>query len=274
MLKNYVISLTNAHQRRMHIMQEFRQKNITFEFFDAITPEKIDDLAIKFGLDITSANLTKGELACLFSHISLWQKAIDDDLEYIGIFEDDVYLANSSQSFLNNTDWIPKDCHIIKVELFEKSILSKGTKISAKDRFLIPLIDIHLGCAGYILSKDGSISLLKFHQHYAKHNGMIAVDHLMFEHYIQCGEYHSYQLNPCLCIQSDRQTSQTVILSQLEQDRRKRLDKTLRVDTYKINPYKKIWREIKRPFLQFYRWMKKIITHINKKRKTIYLTLD
>lgn len=183
-------------------------------------------------------------------------------------------MANSSQSFLNHTDWIPKDCHIIKVELFEKSILSKGPQIPIKDRRLVPLADIHLGTAGYILSKDGAISLLKFHQHYAKHNGIIAVDHIVFEHYIQHGKYHPYQLNPCLCIQSDRQTSQTVILSQLEQDRRKRLDKTLRVDTYKINPCKKIWREIKRPFLQFYRWMKKIITHMDKKRKTIYLTLD
>ena len=252
------------------------QKEINFEFFDAVTPDQIDELATKFGLDITNANLTKGELACLFSHVSLWQKAIDDDLEYIGIFEDDVYLANSSQSFLNNTDWIPKDCHIIKIELFDKIILSKGTKISVKDRFLIPLIDIHLGCAGYILSKNAAINLVDFHKDYTKYNGIIAVDHIVFEHYMQHGKYHPYQLNPCLCIQSDRQADQTIILSQLEQDRRNRFENALRIEREKINQnlHKKIWREVKRPFWQFYRWIKKIITYINRKRKTVYLTLD
>ncbi|OPH39354.1 glycosyltransferase family 25 protein [Moraxella lacunata] len=276
MLKNYVISLANAQERRLHIIQEFGQKEINFEFFDAVTPDQIDELATKFGLDITNANLTKGELACLFSHVSLWQKAIDDDLEYIGIFEDDVYLANSSQSFLNNTDWIPKDCHIIKIELFDKIILSKGTKISVKDRFLIPLIDIHLGCAGYILSKNAAINLVDFHKDYAKCNGIIAVDHIVFEHYMQHGKYHPYQLNPCLCIQSDRQADQTIILSQLEQDRRNRFENALRIEREKINQnlHKKIWREVKRPFWQFYRWIKKIITYINRKRKTVYLTLD
>lgn len=63
--KNYVISLTTASDRREHIQNEFDKQNISFEFFDAITPNYIDEYCTKF--DLTLANTIKlsgGEKAC------------------------------------------------------------------------------------------------------------------------------------------------------------------------------------------------------------------
>lgn len=46
-LKNFVISLSSALERRHHIAQVFNEQGIDFEFFDAITPEKACDSAGK-----------------------------------------------------------------------------------------------------------------------------------------------------------------------------------------------------------------------------------
>ena len=44
---NYVISLTTEQKRRKHITEEFGKQNIPFAFFDAITPDIIEETAKK-----------------------------------------------------------------------------------------------------------------------------------------------------------------------------------------------------------------------------------
>ena len=39
---NYVIILTTATYRREHITKEFGKQNISFEFFDDITPNNLE----------------------------------------------------------------------------------------------------------------------------------------------------------------------------------------------------------------------------------------
>ena len=46
---NYVISLIRETKRRKHIEQEFWSAKISlFHFFDAVTPDHIEDVAKKF----------------------------------------------------------------------------------------------------------------------------------------------------------------------------------------------------------------------------------
>ena len=93
---NYVISLTTEQKRRKHITEEFGKQNIPFEFFDAITPELIEETAKKFNITFdrsSKATLCDGEIACALSHIVLWNFVLENNLDYINIFEDDIYLG-------------------------------------------------------------------------------------------------------------------------------------------------------------------------------------
>ena len=116
MLKNYVISVVSSSERREHICEAFAKEKITFEFFNAITPDLIEEVASRFNINLAQADLTNGEKACFLSHISLWQKAIDDNLEYIAIFEDDIFLGEDIADYFADTNWIPEACDIIKLE--------------------------------------------------------------------------------------------------------------------------------------------------------------
>ena len=223
-VNNYVISLASAQVRRTHIDQEFNKQNITFKFFDAVEPPRNKEMAQFLSVQINKTELTDGEISCLLSHLCLWKKAIDDNLDYIAIFEDDIYLGDGANEFLINNDWIKGSEHIIKLEAFSKKaeISFRTNNRYKKGRRLHRLNGIHLGCAGYILSNQACRSLLAVAQSY---ENMIAVDHIVFEEYIKKGEYEVYQMNPALCIQSDILKNECRIFeSNLEVERRKRFD--------------------------------------------------
>lgn len=64
-----------------------------------LLPEIAIDLVEKMGLNYNNNYLSQGELACLMSHILLWKKASDENLPYITIFEDDIYLGANANIF-------------------------------------------------------------------------------------------------------------------------------------------------------------------------------
>ena len=87
-MKNFVISLKSASDRREHIINQFEGKGIPFNFFDAIEPSQITSQAEKIGFTIRQGDLTQNELACFLSHFSLWNKIVNENIGYMAIFED------------------------------------------------------------------------------------------------------------------------------------------------------------------------------------------
>ena len=51
-MRSFVISLKSAVDRRLHIQEQFACKDIPFQFFDAIEPQEIDELAQKYSISI------------------------------------------------------------------------------------------------------------------------------------------------------------------------------------------------------------------------------
>lgn len=71
-LHNYIVSLSTAKERRLHIQQEFDSHNISFKFFDAITPGNALDRAMQeFVPSLAVSYFSPGEKACFMSHVLL-----------------------------------------------------------------------------------------------------------------------------------------------------------------------------------------------------------
>lgn len=198
-MKKFVISLTSALDRRQHIQSEFDKHNVDYEFFDALTPDIAVPYAQKIGLDLSSANLTAGEVACMMSHVAIWEKIINEDLAYAAVFEDDIYLGEDASALLNNTDWIKSDWHIIKIEAFNKKtyLANKAHEVLPNKRHIIQLKGKNLGTAGYILSQKGA----KIYLDYIKNHALLPLDRIMFDDFINQGSEPVQQLVPALCIQ-------------------------------------------------------------------------
>lgn len=241
-MKNFVISLTSATDRRQHIINEFGKQNIPFEFFDAITPplSRLKDLAQEFNVDINNCTLTEPELACFFSHVCLWQKALDEKLDYIAIFEDDIYLSHDAHLFLISADWIPTDSNFIKIEKVSNKIVATSPKIKTiNQHYLFRLQSFHVGTGGYILSSKIIKNILK----YIQNTKVDHIDQILFKHLIGEKIIPIYQLNPVVCIQD-------CILYPDNQKFKTHLDWRNNQEKTRLSTLQKLIREIKRPYQQ------------------------
>lgn len=220
-----VISLSTALERRKHIQTEFGNQNINFEFFDALTPDLAYPLAQQLGLKFNPEILTKGELACFMSHVSIWKEMIDENIPYAAIFEDDVFLGEQAHKLLNDSTWIQPEWDIIKIEAFAERVFleGNGTKIIDGQREIIKLVGSNLGTAGYILSLKGAQKYLD----YVLKIHLIPLDQVMFDEFISDEVYPVYQMTPALCIQEMMlfPEKKTVLSSDLLAERKARMKK-------------------------------------------------
>ena len=198
-MKNFVISLKSASDRREHIINQFEGKGIPFNFFDAIEPSQITSQAEKIGFTIRQGDLTQNELACFLSHFSLWNKIVNENISYMAIFEDDIYLSDTSEKFLDTTDWIDGD--IIKIEKVYKTVLLKNRKVKNIDGFKYVqgfLMKGHMGAGGYILSLNAAKKIIEYVKSLSE---IDHVDQVLFGKYLKDGEYPIVQINPAICMQ-------------------------------------------------------------------------
>lgn len=239
-MKNYVISLDTATDRRTHIINEFGKQGISFEFFDAITPNSLNHTADFLQIDLDkNTHLNKNELGCLCSHVALWKKVIDENIDYIAVFEDDVYLSHDAYQFLNKTDWIPTDYDFIKLEkTIDKVNLSRFRSI--KNHQLALLKSYHFGTGGYILSHKGASVLYRY---FLSLTSIDHVDQYLFKTVLDNKVLPIYQLNPVLCIQD-------CILNPHNQIFASSLQWRNNIIKPKLSIAKKIFRELKRPYHQ------------------------
>lgn len=241
-MKNIVISLKTATARREHIVQEFGKQNVGFEFFDALTPDLVRPLAEKMQLNIQDEFLSPGELACFMSHVSIWQKMVDEHIPHLAIFEDDVYLGKNADYFLQEEAWLQSDWHIVKLEAFSRKILHelKGVDLG-KQRRLFKLKGRHVGAAGYILSLNAAQYLMALlRQAEIKE----PLDHLLFDPQYHTQGMSLYQMKPALCIQSYlyEQAQENQFGSMLENERVERRQTESKARTFS----EKLAREWKR----------------------------
>lgn len=197
--QSFVISLKRAYERREHIKEQFAAKNVAFSFFDAIEPSTLKQSEIQLGISLDNSNLSENEKSCFMSHISVWDKAIKDDLEYVAIFEDDIYLSESAGLLLNEVDWINVD--FLKIEKTTKHVLLKNkTSHSFKsEKFTLGILKCaHMGAGGYILSKKALIDLMQFIK---KQETKDHIDQMIFDWYRKERNLDIYQINPVICIQ-------------------------------------------------------------------------
>ena len=197
---NYVISLTTEQKRRKHITEEFGKQSIPFAFFDAITPEIIEETAKKFNITFdrsSKVTLCDAEITCALSHIVLWNFVLENNLDYINIFEDDIYLGENAKELLN-IDYIPEDTDILKLEAHGKIIYGKREQIKC-NRNISRLKFKHTGMAGYLITAKGARYLLN---NIRNKQLYLAIDTLIFDELLSQKDYKVMQLSPAICAQS------------------------------------------------------------------------
>lgn len=215
-MNNYVISLPNAIDRRKHIENEFKSHNLNFEFFDAVQPStELNNLIEKYIPNLKNSSLTDGEKGCLISHLSIWKKCIENNYDYVNIFEDDIRLSSDSEKFIKNSDWLTKNfdtnkAMIIKYETYKMPVkLNEHNSLRVDGRKIAKLESSHWGTAGYLITQKMAKQLLNFFYNLDE-NSIMPIDKFIFESLLK--ENEIYQLSPAICIQDDRHNKNNILL--------------------------------------------------------------
>ena len=173
-MKNIVINLERAAERREAMLEEFAHYGLDFEFFSGVDwlnltehdiRENVDSKYIaksKKGMD---PNSLPGILACWLSHRNLWKIAVTEwEVNSIAVFEDDASLTDDTKSALNVISNLEKqDIEFDIIFLYDTKRIKPLIPVHRiDDRFILNLVKYSsMGAVGYVISRRAMKILLK-----------------------------------------------------------------------------------------------------------------
>ena len=98
----YVVSLERSKDRRAFMEKQLAGQGTDFRFLNAVGGKNLNSvkkIGISNGLKLTldsncgSSGLTNEEIGCALSHLRVYQKMVDDDVNVACVLEDDVELT-------------------------------------------------------------------------------------------------------------------------------------------------------------------------------------
>ena len=182
-MKCVVINLTRAHERRARIAEQFETLGIEFELFVGIDGHMLpEEEHIRHGdrqsglVNWVHPNVP-GMLGAWISHRQVWRNALDEGLDMIAVFEDDVTLASNVGQLLNAVEVAVEDGLTFDI-IFLDNRRPYRPFVSLADidhEFSIGLIRHgNIGASGYIITRSAIEHLLR------KYPRMpVAIDQLM-----------------------------------------------------------------------------------------------
>ena len=228
--KNFVISISTEDKRRNHIIHQFGQKKIPFEFFEAFTPsERLNNYLQRYLPNVAATSkLSMGEKGCLMSHFMLWKKCVDENLDYITLFEDDILLGENAEQFLAEDEWLKvrfnfQEIFVLRLETFLMPVkIEKQEKILPYHQREIDILKSkHFGTAGYVISHGAAKYLMEVFEKFSSEE-IKPIDEIIFNQLIDVPRYRVYQLNPAICVQELQLNQEnSVLTSELQQERKK-----------------------------------------------------
>lgn len=203
-MKVFLINLDKRPDRLAFVKNQLDNQNIDFERFVAVDGSKMT-LETQTLVDVKRFIIEQkkepviGEVGCAMSHRAIWQKMVDENLEYALILEDDITLSSDlskllkAESFYKQFDFLNlsssepyhPDLNVLN-QLVQQDIIQRKdahrckalwSKLEWRNQWRIfaihALNDKVIACecdpapalaSGYILSKKGAFHLLEASQ--------------------------------------------------------------------------------------------------------------
>jgi glycosyl transferase family 25 len=166
-------------------------------FFKQIEKNKIKNMSYNYNY---FDYFTKGEVGCFMSHLILWKKMIDEDIENAIIFEDDCVFNESFLPTMNKvlTEDIKKIDDFLIIWIGGKMVdnYSNHMNIKITENISIKREPHPYGTFSYILSKKGATILFKYV--FNRFRGNLPVDHFIDESFMN-NNRKQYIVSPFLC---------------------------------------------------------------------------
>jgi glycosyl transferase, family 25 len=172
-IKLFIINLKKDKLKRKNIEYLCIKYKLNYEFIDAVDGRLLDDDFIekvysKSGsIEEMSREMTRSEVGCALSHISIYKIALERNIEYCIILEDDSEFDERLNEIIQNVKKIPTDFDLLLLGYYTNSVSENKTHSSfwykkslTCNQSIVRLIEPTYGAHGYIISLSGAKKLL------------------------------------------------------------------------------------------------------------------
>ena len=112
-MKVFAINLASQTEKKAHILNECARHGIDVEIFDAINGKELSEKELQEQVyDYPACHLTRGEIGCALSHISIYQRMVEERHPLALILEDDAILGENITSVLQAIKTIENDDNV------------------------------------------------------------------------------------------------------------------------------------------------------------------
>ncbi|MEY0234132.1 glycosyltransferase family 25 protein [Providencia manganoxydans] len=92
-MSTFIINLQECTERRRAMQSQLEKTHLSYQFINAIRGTDLSDEEIKSSVyDYPNCKLTKGEIGCALSHLSIYRMIVEKDISHALILEDDVII--------------------------------------------------------------------------------------------------------------------------------------------------------------------------------------
>lgn len=163
-MKIFVVSLERSVKRRDRITEMLSNKNIDFEFFNAVDGREekhqfFDNYNNSKRLKRKGYSLSPGEMGCFTSHYLLWEKCVELN-QPIVILEDDVVVHDNFKEIINDIITESERYGLIRLVSSLSDDLIITSEIFSNFR-IVGYKKPVLGTQGYVISPESAKKLIE-----------------------------------------------------------------------------------------------------------------
>jgi len=155
-MRTFIINLKESTDRRAYMIDEMKKTGLEYEFFDAVNGKDIPNIDEIYAKEISFKKirkiLTYGEIGCAMSHLLIYKKMIDENIEQALILEDDIIVSSDFKRICNELLKIKKKNYIILLGQSDTQVLKKIYREAIAPKYaLAKIFDSGYGAYGYII---------------------------------------------------------------------------------------------------------------------------
>lgn len=157
----YIIHLEDSHDRKEHILNEFKDFKSDIEFISAVDGRDSNYFYNNYIVHYTShLNYTTGLIAVICSHAKAIHKAYQAGLNKVCIFEDDVHLELIKNVNFNLNDICNLNDDYEAIQLFYSDKIEKNFYDYIKNGLKLIKRDFNYSGTAYIINRIGMEKIL------------------------------------------------------------------------------------------------------------------
>ena len=167
-MQTYVVNLARSPDRRAYIMAQLAKTRVHYEIVDAVDGRDLDltDTRLFDTTLVGTSAFRPGAVGCAMSHLKVYRRVLDDDLEIALVLEDDVVLPADLGALV---DAIAQDMRGAEVALlnFHSYEPTRVTKAGAvplpSSRLLVQPVDESQvsSTGGYLITREACARMVR-----------------------------------------------------------------------------------------------------------------